>query len=260
VALDDLRVKLWEWALHKELSMITTSMTVREVAIEVPQSTRLFEKLKIDYCCGGNRPLSEACASAGVSVDNMLDMLAEVTRSKSPDFDPQNASLPELIRHILDTHHVFTKTEMDRLRLLIDKVTGAHGANHPELIHLGELFKLLCADLKPHMFKEEQVLFPYIVAMSDAADRNQSAPFAQFGTVNNPIRNMMREHDTAGQLLRELRALTSDYQIPPDACISYQTLYQGLGNFEKDLHQHIHLENNVLFPKALEIENAFNRG
>src|SRR5262245_19992307 len=141
--------------------MITTNMTVREVAIEVPQSTRLFEKLKIDYCCGGNRPLSEACASAGVDVDNVLKMLAQATQSNSADVDFQNSSLPELIGHILDTHHVFTKVEMDRLQLLIDKIIGAHGANHPELIHLNELFKLLCADLKPHMFKEEQILFPY---------------------------------------------------------------------------------------------------
>ena len=154
---------------------------------------------------------------------------------------------------------MFTKSEMDRLQSLADKVLSAHGGNHPELIHLGELFTRLCADLKPHMFKEEQVLFPYIVAMAQAADQNQPVPFAPFGTVNNPIRMMMREHDTAGQILRELRALTSDYKVPADACISYQTLYQALENFEKDLHQHIHLENNILFPKALDLENALNR-
>ncbi len=242
--------------------MITTNMTVREVAMEVPQATRLFEKLKIDYCCGGNQPLTEACASAGIDVDNVMEMLAEVTESTSQEsetFDYQSASLPDLITHIVNTHHVFTKSEMNRLQLLADKVLAAHGGNHPELIHLDELFTRLCADLKPHMFKEEQILFPYIVATAEAADENGPVPVAPFGTINNPIRMMMMEHDTAGQILRELRTLTSDYKVPADACVSYQTLYQALENFEKDLHQHIHLENNVLFPKALALENALNR-
>src|SRR5215217_1982778 len=145
--------------------MINSETTVREVALQIPQSTRLFETLKIDYCCGGNQPLAEACASAGVDVDNVMEMLAEVTQSTVQDeagLDFQSASLTELIEHILNTHHVFTKSEMDRLEALTGKVINAHRERHPELIHLGELFKQLCDDLKPHMFKEEQVLFPYI--------------------------------------------------------------------------------------------------
>jgi len=234
--------------------MINSEMTVRDVALQVPQSTRLFESLKIDYCCGGNQPLGQACASAGVDVDDVMEMLAGVESNEAGVLDFQNASLPELIRHILDTHHVFTKAEMDRLESLTDKVLNAHGGNHPELIHLDELLTRLCDDLKPHMFKEEQVLFPYMMALVQAADQNRPVPFAPFGTVNNPIRMMMREHDTAGEILREMRLLTSDYKVPADACISYQTLYQALENFEKDLHQHIHLENNILFPKALDLE------
>jgi regulator of cell morphogenesis and NO signaling len=187
-----------------------------------------------------------------------MEMLAGVDQSnEARDF--QNTSLAELITHILDTHHVFTKSEMDRLQLLADKVLNAHGRNHPELVHLDELLTRLCDDLKPHMFKEEQILFPYIVALVQAADQNGAVPFAPFGTVKNPVRMMMIEHDTAGEILRELRALTSDYKVPADACISYQTLYQALENFEKDLHQHIHLENNLLFPKALELENALGQ-
>jgi regulator of cell morphogenesis and NO signaling len=239
--------------------MINSEMTVREVALTLPQSTRLFEKFKIDYCCGGNRPLAEACASAGIQVNNVLEMLAEATSPDGSVLDFQNAPLPELITHILETHHVFTKSEMDRLQLLADKVLAAHGGNHPELVHLDELLARLCADLKPHMFKEEQILFPYIVALAAADEQKRAVPFAPFGTVNNPIRMMMKEHDTAGDILRELRALTSDYKVPGDACISFQTLYQALENFEKDLHQHIHLENNILFPKALDLETVLNR-
>jgi regulator of cell morphogenesis and NO signaling len=238
--------------------MINSETTVRDVALQMPESTRLFENLKIDYCCGGNQPLGQACASAGVDVDDVMEMLAGVDQSnEARDF--QNTSLPELITHILDTHHVFTKSEMDRLQLLADKVLNAHGRNHPELVHLDELLTRLCDDLKPHMFKEEQILFPYIVALVQAADQNGAVPFAPFGTVKNPVRMMMIEHHTAGEILRELRALTSDYKVPADACISYQTLYQAMENFEKDLHQHIHLENNLLFPKALELENALGQ-
>jgi len=242
--------------------MINTGMTVREVAIELPQSTRLFETLKIDYCCGGNRPLSEACAAAGVDVGDVMEMLTEVTQSDPEEtraIDFQNASLPDLITHILKTHHVFTKTEMERLKALTEKVIAAHGTNHPELLQVGEIFRVLCNDLTPHMFKEEQILFPYILSLVHAKQNQMTAPFAPFGTVNNPVRMMMREHDTAGQLLRELRDLTFDYQVPDDACISYRTLYQALENFEKDLHQHIHLENNLLFPKAVELENELTQ-
>jgi regulator of cell morphogenesis and NO signaling len=242
--------------------MINSETTVKEVALHMPESTRLFEQLKIDYCCGGNQPLAQACASAGLDVVTVMEMLGEVAKSSSQDesvWDGQNASLPELIAHILDTHHVFTKSEMTRLETLTGKVIEAHGRNHPELIDVGDLVNRLCADLKPHMFKEEQVLFPYILAMSRAAVQHQPRPFAPFGTVNNPVRMMMKEHDNAGEILRELRVITSDYKVPPDACMTYQTLYQALENFERDLHQHIHLENNLLFPKALDLENALNR-
>lgn len=234
--------------------MINSETTVRDVALQMPNSTRLFEQLKIDYCCGGNQPLAAACASAGLDFDSVMDKLGAMTEPKSLDAGPldfQNASPTELIEHILNTHHVFTKSEIDRLQLLADKVLAAHGGNHPELVHVDELITRLSDDLKPHMFKEEQILFPYIVTMSVSG----TVARAPFGTVNNPIRMMMREHESAGEILRELRALTFDYRVPPDACISYKTLFEALENFEKDLHQHIHLENNILFPKALDLEN-----
>jgi regulator of cell morphogenesis and NO signaling len=216
--------------------MINSETTVRDVALQLPESTRIFERLRIDYCCGGNQPLAQACASAGINVDNVMAMLAEVPQSTSPD---ESVSLTELITHILETHHVFTKSEIERLQLLADKVLAAHGGNHPELVHLDELLTRLCADLKPHMLKEEQVLFPYIVTMTEKAAQNRPLPPVFFGTVNNPIRMMLMEHDTAGHILRELRALTSDYKAPADACISYQTLYQAQNNNEKEMNSQI---------------------
>jgi regulator of cell morphogenesis and NO signaling len=239
--------------------MIDSAMTVREVALQVPESTRLFENLKIDYCCGGNKPLTEACESAGLQVVDVIAMVGALSKpntSEKDTIDFQKLSLSELITHILETHHVFTKSEMDRLAALVEKVIGAHGSRHPELSKVGDLFQQLCADLKPHMFKEEQVLFPYITKLELAASQNAPSPFAPFGTVGNPIRMMMKEHDTAGDILRELRTVTSDYKVPSDACISYQTLYQALEGFERDLHQHIHLENNILFPRAVESERT----
>ena len=236
---------------------ITLTKPVREVALELPQSTRVFERMKIDYCCGGDKPLQEACATAGVNVEELMRMLEDVkteTRNGVPDF--QKATLTELITYILDKHHVYTKEEMVRLQALFEKVVSAHGQNHPELREIAAQFQTLRADLTPHMFKEEQILFPYIVELERSATQNRSLPFAPFGTVSNPIRMMMMEHDTAGEILCELRKLSSDYFVPADACISYQTLYQALEAFEQDLHQHIHLENNLLFPRAIDLEGG----
>jgi regulator of cell morphogenesis and NO signaling len=239
------------------MMILNSDRTVRDVVLELPQATRVFEKLKIDYCCGGDTPLGEACATAGIDVGNLEQLLdearkAEVQGSSALDF--QTATLSELIGYILEKHHVYTKTEMARLEPLTEKVIGAHGENHPELHQLGEVFQRVCADLKPHMFKEEQVLFPYILEMERASLQDRPAPVPPFGTVNNPVRMMMKEHDTVGELLRELRGLSSNYAVPPDGCISYQTLYQALEAFEQDLHEHIHLENNILFPRAIEME------
>jgi regulator of cell morphogenesis and NO signaling len=231
-------------------------MTVREVALDLPESKRLFEELKIDYCCSGHRPLTEACASAGLEINQVMELLANVSQSKAANgIDFQKFTLSELIDHILETHHSFTKKEITRLEALADKVIEAHSENHRELIGVGELVHLLCTDLKPHMFKEEQVLFPYISTMEKARSQGRPIPFPPFGTVNNPIRMMMMEHDTVGDLLRDLRILTKDYKVPADACMSYQALFQALEGLEKDLHQHIHLENNLLFPKAVAMES-----
>jgi regulator of cell morphogenesis and NO signaling len=238
--------------------MLDPTKTVRELAIEIPNATRIFEKMKIDYCCGGNKSLQEACESAGVKIADLELLFEQAAESAAPLnglLDFQNLSLTELIGHILARHHVYTKEEMSRLQPLIAKVIGAHGENHVELGQIGDVFQQLCADLTPHMAKEENVLFPYLEELEASFLQNSPAPFAPFGTVKNPVRMMMMEHDTVGDLLHELRALSADYAAPADGCISYQTLYQALEVFEKDLHQHIHLENNILFPRAVEMED-----
>lgn len=237
---------------------LSTDKTVREYALEMPNATRVFEKLKIDYCCGGGRSIGDACAAAGVGIEDLARLLEQTGTALIPDGLPvevQSGTLTELIDYIIDKHHVFTREEMDRINALLEKVCSKHGENHPEVVSVRTLFHNLCDDLKPHMFKEEAVLFPYIRAMEQAISRETALPFAPFGTVNNPVRMLMTEHDTAGDILRELRAATTDYAAPADACMSYRALYAALEGFERDLHQHIHLENNILFPRAVEMES-----
>ena len=237
--------------------MSKNTKTVRGYALEIPAATRIFEKLGIDYCCGGGKSLVDACTAAGVSVDEAVDSLNADLESVSTSAarDWQALSQAELITHIVDKHHAFTREELVRLEALLAKVSGVHGQNHPELFQIQDHFAKLRGELEPHMLKEESVLFPFIVRMEEAAMVNQTLPPPPFRTVQNPVRVMMAEHETAGYILERIREASSDYAVPPDGCISYKTLYSALTALEVDLHQHIHLENNILFPRALATEN-----
>ena len=232
-------------------------MTVRELVLESPSATRVFEKLGIDYCCGGNRPLDEACRNANVSVDRVLESLEaadSAARAQPAQNDWQGEPLSELVAHIINTHHKYTKEEIARLIPLLGKVCSVHGQNHPELIVMQATFHGLAAELNMHMMKEEMVLFPYIIRLEEAVTENRPALPPPFGTVQNPVAMMMHEHDSAGAALQAMREASSSYTPPADACISFRTLYEALAAFETDLHQHIHLENNILFPRAVEME------
>lgn len=237
--------------------MFETTKTVREYALEIPAATRIFEKLGIDYCCGGGKSLAEACAKAGVEVDEVLGSLETNARSDETFADEAwyTRSQAELITHIVEKHHAFTREELERLEALLAKVSGVHGQNHPELFHIQDHFEKLRGELEPHMLKEESVLFPYIVRMEEAAVANHPLPAPPFGTLRNPVRVMMAEHDAAGYILQRIREASSNYTVPADGCISYKTLYSALTALEGDLHQHIHLENNILFPRAAELED-----
>lgn len=239
---------------------ISQTNTVAELAVENPATTRVFEKYGIDYCCGGNRTLVEACQLADVDYDQLVKSINEAAgkdANEKGDSDWRRESLKAMMAHIIDTHHVFTRTELARLNELLAKVCDRHGAKHPELAELQGRFHDLRQDLIPHMLKEEQVLFPYIDQLEQALTGNAELPVPFFGTVRNPVNMMEREHEAVGALLREIRALTSDFTPPQDACISYRTLYGALSDFEADLHQHIHLENNILFPRAVAFEKSF---
>ncbi len=234
-----------------------TEKTVREMALENPAATRVFEKLGIDYCCGGAQTLEHACRSAAVSVDQVAEALAAANRaaSEAPDTaDWQSEPLADLVAHIQTAHHRYTREEIARLGPLFDKVCSVHGRNHPELMELRAVFAGLAAELTTHLMKEEVVLFPYIVRLEEAVAEKAPVLPPPFGTVRNPVAMMMHEHDGAGAALREMRRLSGGYAAPADACVSFQTLYHALAALESDLHRHIHLENNILFPRAIQME------
>lgn len=235
---------------------IAANSTVGEIAAENPNATREFEKLGIDYCCGGTRTLGEACAAAKISVEEALERLQTSTAARKPGAgeDWQSQPLVDLIGNINGTHHVFVRQECPRIEALAEKVFGVHGQRHPELEQVLEVFSALANELSVHLMKEEQILFPYVIRLEESFLAGEPAPPAMFGTVVNPVRMMMQEHDGAGDALRSLRQITNDYALPDDACTSYRALYQALLDFEADLHQHIHLENNILFPRAVAME------
>ena len=236
---------------------VITEKTVRELAIENAGATKIFEKLGIDYCCGGNQTLEEACRSASIPVDRVLRSLDEATApstANSEDRDWQAEPLGDLISHITTTHHKYTREAIARLTPLAAKVCSVHGANHPELLQIRDLFTGLAQELAAHLMKEEMVLFPYIVRMEEAVVEKTPVLPAPFGTVENLVSMMEHEHDSAGKALRGMRELSRGYAPPSDACVSYQTLYKALAELEADLHQHIHLENNILFPRAIAME------
>ena len=239
---------------------LDSARTVRELAIEIPNATRTFEQLGIDYCCGGSKSLRDACQNAHVSLEDVLSALETGGIFKpAPGSDvqePGSGTLIQLIEHIVGTHHAYVKRELPRLQQLLHKVVSVHGRAHPELSRIQQAFQGMSAELGSHMMKEERILFPYIATLENAVSNGRPRPRPPFGTVSNPIHMMELEHDAAGAALKEISTLSSNYEPPEGACFSYGTLYEALKEFETDLHQHIHLENNMLFPRAIALENG----
>jgi regulator of cell morphogenesis and NO signaling len=233
------------------MTTVTATETVGEIVAANPSSARLFERYGIDYCCGGNRPLVEVCAEKGLNVEEFSH---ELTAADEPaaERDWRLAPLAGLIDHIVGKHHHYLWNELPEIERKINKVLAAHGERHGEaLAALHEVFYGLRAELSDHMMKEERILFPMIRNMEATARLAMPA-----GAIQHPIRMMEHEHASAGQALADMRALTNDFRPPADACNTFRVLYRQLEELEKDLHVHIHLENNILFPRAAELERA----
>jgi len=233
--------------------------TVGDVATRLPAAKAAFERMGVDYCCGGDARLRAELTKMNMSVEQLVEAIeqAESARAAGTDKDWATASISELVDHIMATHHVFMKRELPRIDGLLAKVTAAHGEQHGRM--LGELaatFQGLRDEIEQHLFKEEQILFPMIVATDAFMSGRGERPVSHCGTVLTPIRQMEFEHQNAGQALARMRELTDNYRLPDDACPTFATVYEALDAMEKDLHEHIHLENNILFPSAAELEAA----
>jgi regulator of cell morphogenesis and NO signaling len=235
--------------------MTVTTQTVREIALENPASIRVFEKFGIDYCCGGRIPLADACAARNLAVGDVIASLEAAEKVPVAEGDDWTKKpLAGLVSHIVETHHAYVTRELPRLAELAKKVVNRHGDTKPELPTIQSKLAQLDEELRQHLGKEELVLFPYIVKLERAIEEGSPKPHSCFGAVANPIAMMTHEHDAAGELLFELRRLSQDFTPPVGACPTFHAFYRGLNDFEKDLHQHIHLENNILFPRANELE------
>ncbi len=232
---------------------LSPSNTVGEWVVDRPSRSRVFETLGIDYCCGGKRPLTDACGDKGLATDEVVEaLLQEDAPQDSRDWSA--AALTDLCDHIEATHHAYLRTEIPRLSALTAKVGQVHGPKHPEMVEVARIFSSLGDELTSHMAKEEQVLFPMIRELDQASSR----PVFHCGSIANPIRMMEYEHDGAGDGLAQLRRLTNDYTCPPDGCNTWRAMCDGLQQFEADLHQHIHKENNILFPRSLQLESSLD--
>ena len=235
--------------------MATPETTVRDIAIEQPASIRVFEKYGIDYCCGGRRPLAQACEERSLQIDDVLAAIENAAAQQKPTGpDWTSFQLGAICDHIVRTHHAYIRNELPRLHSLAKKVVARHGDDRLELPQIQQLIDAVGSDLISHLAKEEMMLFPYITNRERNFATCGPNSIGCSGSVRSPIRVMMAEHDVAGNILTQIRKLSDDYTPPAGACHTCRGFSQSLLEFEQDLHQHVHLENNILFPRALELE------
>lgn len=231
-------------------------LTVGKMVADDFRKAEVFKRHGIDFCCGGNIPLAQACAEKNADLAVVRSELEEIDKRQAPPQEDFNTwELDMLVDHIIGVHHVYVKKSSPTIREFVNRVKLVHGANKPNVSEISDRFDALAKELAMHMHKEEMVLFPYIKQMVNAK-RTGGTVEAPFGTVRNPINMMLQEHDSAGNELEALQELTEDWTPPKGACATHKVSYGQLKEFADDLMQHIHLENNILFPKALELERS----
>jgi regulator of cell morphogenesis and NO signaling len=236
-----------------------STMTVGEMVAADFRTAAIFERFGIDFCCGGRRDLKDACRTAAADPVDVVCAIEALAPSADNDVDVAQWSLDRLIDHIVSTHHGYVRSSMPIIQRYLARLTEAHGAPHAELTRVAKCFDTLARDLGQHMIKEEQVLFPYVRELAATAMDGRHLP-SPFGTVENPIRMMEREHREAADQLRLIAGLTNGYVAPADGCATYRICMAELERFEHDLYKHVHLENNILFPKAVALENGHHAG
>jgi len=230
------------------------SQTLSEIVKNNFKAAAVFEKYNLDFCCKGNKFLATACEEKSVNESEILSELERIKAYQNSSINYEEWSLDFLIDYIVNTHHSYLRKMIPIISEHVNKVAAVHGQNHPELKEIARIFSVVYKDLKQHMMKEEEILFPHIkyLVKSKANGTRFESPY--FGTVQNPIRLMESEHQTAGDELFEIRRLSNSYKVPEDACNTFSVTFQELKEFEEDLHKHVHLENSILFPKSIQLE------
>lgn len=228
------------------------SMQVGQMVAQYPLCACVLEQYGIDYCCGGKITLEQACRKKGLNIMEVLTELAKAAQKDQPTVEPDwtRTSLKELIGHIVDTYHEPLRSELRRVLPLAEKVARVHGENHPEMIEVLNIFARFKDQLEVHMQKEEIILFPSIASMES---NKSEQPFGCGGGIEHPIAVMMQEHEDAGEAMSAMSRLTNSYAPPPDACNTFKVLLHSLARIESEMHQHVHKENNILFPRTLAL-------
>jgi regulator of cell morphogenesis and NO signaling len=234
------------------------TQTVAELAAGSLAAVRVFEKYGIDYCCGGKRPLGEACREKGINEASVqADLDTALAGDKTSDRDWNTAPLSDLIQHIVTTHHEYLRRELPAIQIRLDKVYAVYNQRYgPTLTGLPEVYAALRSELESHVDKEEMILFPAIAAYESAVNSGRPTASLPFRSVANPVSVMEAEHESAGQALSKIREITHDFEVPEYGCVTYHALMSSLDELERDLHMHIHLENNILFPRGEQLERG----
>ena len=236
---------------------IDQNQSLDTLVAQMPAAIPILEQLGIDYCCDRHQSLAGAAQAAGFSFDEVARCLREVEHSDYPPASSwAHAPLKILMKHIVDQHHTYCRRELERIASQIHETSQRHGERHPELRQIRTLFSTLSTEMRMHLMKEEQTLFPMIANIEEARARQQPLPRLPFGTIRNPITMMGYEHDEAARPLREIRRASGNYQAPADADFAYQEVFRALREFEQDMHRHVYLEDYILFPRVIALEQA----
>ncbi len=245
------------WRVQIRKDDLQNGETVGEIAAKDLRKAEVFKKYGIDFCCGGKKSLKQACAEKGLDVEIVEAELEAAPQVATTPADNYSLWEPDFLAdYIYNQHHLYYYQEVPVLKGLMTKVTQHHGDTHPELKYVYSLFGQLLHELDTHFMQEEKLVFPFIKALVQAKRTGNFHALNSQPSLTEPIRIMEADHEAAGDILAELRKRTNDYTPPADACNSYQFLYKKLKELDEDLHQHIHLENNILFPKALKLERG----
>jgi len=231
---------------------------IGEIVAKDYRTAHVFREFGLDFCCGGNKTIDEAAATKGVDPTLVKKALTNLAEQPNENHQYDEWSLDFLVDYIINNHHIYCRNTLPEINFYAKKVLSAHGDDHPELEEIYYELVKLYSEMIQHLDDEESVLFPYIKKLVEADDNNKISKPSGFGMAAHPISMMEEEHDEAGEVMAKIRKLSNNFKLPEDACTTYRVLYENLEAFEKDLHKHVHLENNILFPKALELERELS--